>query len=219
MASMSHVLLSGGSLYDMSSRRPFAVGLRAWIDGGNRQGLGKRGCSGLRFGCKRCSCLGLLFEGVVEAVKGDSVAVIWGFEEGFRLAVGQQPVWCCCGKKSQEMLLQISSPKTAVLRRKIPAVCREFEGVFSSKKYDGSAAEGDDGESTMNTAIVGIAWEVVGGWMAAAKVEEQRSAKIAALIPNDRTPKDSIVGTISVGDQPPWNSKGVSPSLEISIMA
>ncbi|RZS19156.1 hypothetical protein BHM03_00051510 [Ensete ventricosum] len=27
----------------------------------------------------------------------------------------------------------------------------------------------------------------------------------------DRTPQDSIIGTISKGDQPPWNSKGFLP--------
>ncbi|RRT62430.1 hypothetical protein B296_00000481 [Ensete ventricosum] len=33
-------------------------------------------------------------------------------------------------------------------------------------------------------------------------VEEQRDAKNASMIPDDETPKDSIVGLISSGDQP-----------------
>ncbi|RRT44524.1 hypothetical protein B296_00043651 [Ensete ventricosum] len=43
-------------------------------------------------------------------------------------------------------------------------------------------------------------------------VEGQRDAKKVTLIPSDRTLIDSKLGVISIGDQPPWNSIGVSPS-------
>ncbi|RWW03987.1 hypothetical protein GW17_00032813 [Ensete ventricosum] len=38
--------------------------------------------------CRRCRCLGLLFERVVEALEGDSMAAIWSFEGAFRVNVG-----------------------------------------------------------------------------------------------------------------------------------
>ncbi|RRT35198.1 hypothetical protein BHM03_00054818, partial [Ensete ventricosum] len=44
-------------------------------------------------------------------------------------------------------------------------------------------------------------------------VEGQQDAKNAALIPSVRTLTDSKLGVISIGDQPPWNYIGVSPSL------
>ncbi|RZR90762.1 hypothetical protein BHM03_00018722 [Ensete ventricosum] len=44
-------------------------------------------------------------------------------------------------------------------------------------------------------------------------MEGQRDAKNAALIPSVRTIVDSKLGVISIGDQPPWNSIGVPPSL------
>ncbi|RWW57134.1 hypothetical protein BHE74_00036101 [Ensete ventricosum] len=57
---------------------------------------------------------------------------------------------------------------------------------------------------------------IVGRLKVAAKVEEQLDAKNAALIPNDRTPQDSIAGLIIVGDRPPWNSIGDAQDLGIS---
>ncbi|RRT37326.1 hypothetical protein B296_00016917 [Ensete ventricosum] len=44
-------------------------------------------------------------------------------------------------------------------------------------------------------------------------VEGQRDAKNTALIPSVRTPMDSKLGVISIGDRPLWNSIGVPPSL------
>ncbi|RRT58744.1 hypothetical protein B296_00030620 [Ensete ventricosum] len=44
-------------------------------------------------------------------------------------------------------------------------------------------------------------------------VEEQRDAKNAAMIQSVRTLANSKLGVISIGDQPPWNSIGVPPSL------
>ncbi|RWW05823.1 hypothetical protein BHE74_00017488 [Ensete ventricosum] len=44
-------------------------------------------------------------------------------------------------------------------------------------------------------------------------VEGQRDTKNAALIPSVRIFTDSKLGVISIGDQPPWNSIGVPPSL------
>ncbi|RRT64642.1 hypothetical protein B296_00006041, partial [Ensete ventricosum] len=44
-------------------------------------------------------------------------------------------------------------------------------------------------------------------------VEGQRDAKNATLIPSVRTLIDSKLGLIFIGDQPPWNSIGVPPSV------
>ncbi|RRT66824.1 hypothetical protein B296_00000838 [Ensete ventricosum] len=44
-------------------------------------------------------------------------------------------------------------------------------------------------------------------------VKGQRNAKNIALIPSVRTFVDSKLGVIFIGDRPPWNSIGVSPSL------
>ncbi|RWW76655.1 hypothetical protein BHE74_00015242 [Ensete ventricosum] len=44
-------------------------------------------------------------------------------------------------------------------------------------------------------------------------VEGQRDTKNAALIPSVKTLAYSKLGVISIGDQSPWNSIGVSPSL------
>ncbi|RWW04230.1 hypothetical protein BHE74_00010437 [Ensete ventricosum] len=44
-------------------------------------------------------------------------------------------------------------------------------------------------------------------------VEVQRYAKNTTLIPSVRTLTDSKLGVISIGDQPPWNSIRVPPSL------
>ncbi|RWW47893.1 hypothetical protein BHE74_00046080 [Ensete ventricosum] len=50
----------------------------------------------------------------------------------------------------------------------------------------------------MIIAIVGIAWEVVDGWMkVVAAVEGQRGTKNAALILSVRTPQDSKLGMTS----------------------
>ncbi|RZR91783.1 hypothetical protein BHM03_00019976 [Ensete ventricosum] len=49
-------------------------------------------------------------------------------------------------------------------------------------------------------------------------MEGQRDTKIAALIPSVRTLVDSKLGLISSGDQLPWNSIGVPPSLVLCIM-
>ncbi|RWW33221.1 hypothetical protein BHE74_00030594 [Ensete ventricosum] len=50
-------------------------------------------------------------------------------------------------------------------------------------------------------------------------MEGQRDAKYAALIPSVRTLMDSKLGVIFIGDQPPWNSIGVPPSLDFCTMA
>ncbi|RZS23263.1 hypothetical protein BHM03_00056163 [Ensete ventricosum] len=50
-------------------------------------------------------------------------------------------------------------------------------------------------------------------------VEGQRDAKNAAMIPSVRTLTDSKLGVISIGDWPPWNSIGVSPSLVLKPLA
>ncbi|RZR72087.1 hypothetical protein BHM03_00010261 [Ensete ventricosum] len=42
----------------------------------------------------------------------------------------------------------------------------------------------------------------MGGWNAATKMKERRGAKNAALIPSVRTPHDSKLGLITVGDRP-----------------
>ncbi|RWW81049.1 hypothetical protein BHE74_00010585 [Ensete ventricosum] len=44
-------------------------------------------------------------------------------------------------------------------------------------------------------------------------MEGQRDTKNAALIPNIRTLTYSKLLVISMGDQPPWNSIGVPPSV------
>ncbi|RRT76875.1 hypothetical protein B296_00018973 [Ensete ventricosum] len=68
----------------------------------------------------------------------------------------------------------------------------------------GSAAKGDDaGVDSEINSCGNCYWMMVGQLKAATKVEEQREAKNAASIPNDRTPEDSNTGRlISVGDQP-----------------
>ncbi|RWV90324.1 hypothetical protein BHE74_00027291 [Ensete ventricosum] len=48
-------------------------------------------------------------------------------------------------------------------------------------------------------------------------VEGQREAKNAALIPSVRTLADFKLGVISIGDQPPWNSIGIPPSVFLHI--
>ncbi|RWW51072.1 hypothetical protein BHE74_00042616 [Ensete ventricosum] len=50
-------------------------------------------------------------------------------------------------------------------------------------------------------------------------VEGQRDAKNAAIIPSVRTLADSKLGVISIGDQSPWNSIGVPPSLVFCYMS
>ncbi|RRT50445.1 hypothetical protein B296_00021205 [Ensete ventricosum] len=50
-------------------------------------------------------------------------------------------------------------------------------------------------------------------------VEGQQDAKNAALILSVRTLADSKLVVISIGDQPPWNSIGVPPSLVFCTMA
>ncbi|RRT51511.1 hypothetical protein B296_00038454 [Ensete ventricosum] len=50
-------------------------------------------------------------------------------------------------------------------------------------------------------------------------VEGQRVAKNVALIPSVRTLADSKLRVISIGDQPPWNSIGVPPSLVLKQLA
>ncbi|RRT40830.1 hypothetical protein B296_00007504 [Ensete ventricosum] len=50
-------------------------------------------------------------------------------------------------------------------------------------------------------------------------VEGQQDAKNAALISSVRTLVDSKLGVISIGDQPPWNSIGVPPSLVLKPLA
>ncbi|RWW19812.1 hypothetical protein BHE74_00027558 [Ensete ventricosum] len=50
-------------------------------------------------------------------------------------------------------------------------------------------------------------------------MEGQRNAKNTALIPSVRTLIDSKLGVISIGDQPPWNSIGVPPSLVFCYMS
>ncbi|RWW45465.1 hypothetical protein BHE74_00048691 [Ensete ventricosum] len=50
-------------------------------------------------------------------------------------------------------------------------------------------------------------------------VEGQRDTKNVALIPSVRTLMDSKPGMISIGDQPPWNSVGVPPSLVLKPLA
>ncbi|RRT71239.1 hypothetical protein B296_00013450 [Ensete ventricosum] len=47
-----------------------------------------------------------------------------------------------------------------------------------------------------------LLWMMVGWMEIAVKVEEQRDAKNAALISNDRTPKDSNARLISIGARP-----------------
>ncbi|RWV83166.1 hypothetical protein BHE74_00041389 [Ensete ventricosum] len=44
-------------------------------------------------------------------------------------------------------------------------------------------------------------------------IEGQRGTKNVALVPSVRTLVDSKLGVISIGDQPPWNTIGVPPSL------
>ncbi|RRT40702.1 hypothetical protein B296_00058326, partial [Ensete ventricosum] len=44
-------------------------------------------------------------------------------------------------------------------------------------------------------------------------IEGQRDIKNTALIPSVRTIADSKLSVISIGDWPPWNSIGVTPSL------
>ncbi|RWW61136.1 hypothetical protein BHE74_00031819 [Ensete ventricosum] len=44
-------------------------------------------------------------------------------------------------------------------------------------------------------------------------MEGLREAKNTALIPSVRIVVDSKLKVISIGDQPPWNSIGVPPSL------
>ncbi|RZR96244.1 hypothetical protein BHM03_00025222 [Ensete ventricosum] len=44
-------------------------------------------------------------------------------------------------------------------------------------------------------------------------VEGQRDAKNGTLLPRVRTLTDSKLGVISIGDQPPWNSIGIPPSV------
>ncbi|RWV92906.1 hypothetical protein BHE74_00034585, partial [Ensete ventricosum] len=48
-------------------------------------------------------------------------------------------------------------------------------------------------------------------------VEGQQGAKNTALILSVRTLVDSKLGVIFIGDQPPWNSIGVPPSLVFCI--
>ncbi|RWW27043.1 hypothetical protein BHE74_00005900 [Ensete ventricosum] len=50
-------------------------------------------------------------------------------------------------------------------------------------------------------------------------MEGQRDAKNVALISSVRTHTDSKLGVISIGDQPPWNSIGVHPSLVFCYMS
>ncbi|RWW01521.1 hypothetical protein GW17_00035434, partial [Ensete ventricosum] len=44
-------------------------------------------------------------------------------------------------------------------------------------------------------------------------IEGQRDAKNTALVISVRTFTNFKLGVISIGDQPPWNSIGVPPSL------
>ncbi|RWV82248.1 hypothetical protein GW17_00056267 [Ensete ventricosum] len=46
-------------------------------------------------------------------------------------------------------------------------------------------------------------------------VEGQQDAKNTAMISCIRTLVDSKIGVICIGDQPPWNSIGVPPSLVV----
>ncbi|RRT77890.1 hypothetical protein B296_00002974 [Ensete ventricosum] len=50
-------------------------------------------------------------------------------------------------------------------------------------------------------------------------IEGQQDAKNVALLRSVRILTDSKLGVISIGDQPPWNSIGVPPSLELCTMA
>ncbi|RWW10026.1 hypothetical protein GW17_00026452, partial [Ensete ventricosum] len=50
-------------------------------------------------------------------------------------------------------------------------------------------------------------------------VEGKRDAKNTTLIRSVRILADSKLGVISVGDQPPWNSIRVPPSLVFYTMA
>ncbi|RRT56328.1 hypothetical protein B296_00021644 [Ensete ventricosum] len=50
-------------------------------------------------------------------------------------------------------------------------------------------------------------------------VEGRRDTKNASLILSVRTLVDSKLWVISIGDQPPWNSIGVPPSLVFYIMS
>ncbi|RWV96161.1 hypothetical protein BHE74_00058454 [Ensete ventricosum] len=49
-------------------------------------------------------------------------------------------------------------------------------------------------------------------------VEGQQDAKNTTLIPSVRTFMDSKLWVISIGDRPPWNSIGISPSLVFCTM-
>ncbi|RWW09352.1 hypothetical protein GW17_00027160 [Ensete ventricosum] len=50
-------------------------------------------------------------------------------------------------------------------------------------------------------------------------MEGQRDTKNTALIPSVRTLMDYKLGVIFIGDQPPWNSTGVPPSLVFCTIA
>ncbi|RWW76609.1 hypothetical protein BHE74_00015292 [Ensete ventricosum] len=50
-------------------------------------------------------------------------------------------------------------------------------------------------------------------------VEGQQDTMNAILIPSVRTLGDSKLGVISIGDQPPWNSIRVPPSLVFYYMS
>ncbi|RRT39113.1 hypothetical protein B296_00002940 [Ensete ventricosum] len=50
-------------------------------------------------------------------------------------------------------------------------------------------------------------------------VEGQRDTKNTHLIPSVRTLMDYNLGVISTGDQPPWNSIRVPPSLVLCYMS
>ncbi|RRT34594.1 hypothetical protein B296_00046225 [Ensete ventricosum] len=50
-------------------------------------------------------------------------------------------------------------------------------------------------------------------------IEGQQDAKNVTLVPSVRTLVDSKLGVISIGDQPPWNSIGVPPSLVLKPLA
>ncbi|RWV98551.1 hypothetical protein BHE74_00016218 [Ensete ventricosum] len=66
--------------------------------------------------------------------------------------------------------------------------------LVATTAYVGSATEGDDGGVGNEISSWELQWMMVGRLKAVAKVEEQRDTKNVALIPNDGTPYDSIVG-------------------------
>ncbi|RWW01055.1 hypothetical protein GW17_00035931, partial [Ensete ventricosum] len=63
--------------------------------------------------------------------------------------------------------------------------------------YDGSATKDDDGGVGDEESNYGNCLDDGG------RLEGQQGTKIATLIPNDRTPQNSIAGLIVEGDQPP----------------